>query len=168
MKNRPKDINLNIGVGKNKGFSNLYVMGVMSTLQKKFSKNQSKTINIKMDTMYNVCQKYIKNDKDIHFCKIDVEGEEKNVLLGYDFNRCRPQIFMIESTIPATYIPSHSEWEYILLKNNYIFVYKYKINRFYIDNTFPNLKKRFNNIDNYIKLYEINKAYPQLIKLINK
>ena len=131
---RPKDINLNIGVGKEKGNSILYVMGVMSTIQKQFSNNQNRTINIKIDTMSNICKEYIKSDIDIHFCKIDVEGAEKNVLLGYDFNRYRPKIFMVESTLPGTLIPCYSEWEYILLKNNYSFIYQYKINRFYIDN----------------------------------
>ena len=45
VKMRPKDINLNIGVGKEIGYSNLYVNEGMSTLQKKFSKNKAQTIN---------------------------------------------------------------------------------------------------------------------------
>ena len=46
----------------------------------------------------------IKSDIVIHFCKIDVEGAEKNVLLGYDCNRYRPNIFMIESILAGTLI----------------------------------------------------------------
>ena len=73
-------------------------------------------MTIKIDTMSNICKQYIKNEKNIHFCKIDVEGEEKNVLLGFNFENCRPNVFVIESTKPGTMIPSFSEWENILDK----------------------------------------------------
>ena len=100
--------------------------------------------------MSNVCKKHLKTDETIHFCKIDVEGSEKNVL---DFINFRPKIFVIESTIPGTNILCHSSWEYILVENNYSFVYQYMINRFYVDNRFPEMKKKFLYIDYYIKLY---------------
>ena len=104
--------------------------------------------------MSNICKKYIKKDIKIHFCKIDVEGSEKNVLLGFDFENYRPQIFLIESTLPGTYIPSYSSWEYILLWNNYSFAYQYSINRFYVDNSNPNLKYKFLNLGKYIKIFK--------------
>ena len=56
---------------------------------------------------------------------------------------------MIESTAPATTRPTYSSWEYILLNNDYSFVYQYSINRYYIDNNHPELKNRLINIDNY-------------------
>ena len=151
---RPKDINLKIGVGKNKGIATLYLSGTCSTINKKFSQIKRKKINITIDTMSNVCKKYIKPDIEIEFCKIDVEGEEKNVLLGYNFEKYRPKIFIIESTFPGTNISCHNEWEYILLKHDYSFVYQYKINRFYIDNKRKNLERKFWNIDKYINLYK--------------
>ena len=153
MKNRKNDINLNIGVGNKKGYSLLYLAGYCSTLNRQYLKkrNNNKTITIKIDTMTDVCKKYVKRGQDIQFCKIDVEGEEKNVLLGYDFVNFRPKIFCIESTFPKTLIPSYSQWEYILLNNGYSFVYQYKINRFYLDNNFSYLKKKFLDIDKYIK-----------------
>ena len=55
-------------------------------------------------------------------------------------------------------IKSYSTWENILIKNNYSFVYEYKINRFYIDNSNVILKKRFLKIDKYIKLFKSLKA----------
>ena len=55
----------------------------------------------------------------IHFCKIDVEGSERDVLLGYDFINYRPKVFCIESTIPGTYISNYDNWEDILIKNDY-------------------------------------------------
>ena len=107
--------------------------------------------------MSNIYNNYVKKNLKIQFCKIDVEGNEKNVLLGYDFNNCRAEVFLIESTLPGTKIPSYSAWENILLENDYSFAYQYSINRFYVDNKNPNLKKKFEHLDEYIKLYAINK-----------
>ena len=153
LKSRSKDINLQIGVGEKKGNETLYLFGAGSTLFKKFLKKPNKIINIKIDTMLNVCKDYIKKNIKIQFCKIDVEGNEKNVLLGYDFNNCRAEVFMIESTIPGTAIPYYSHWEKILLENDYSFVYQYSINRFYVDNRIPNLKKKFEHIDEYLNYF---------------
>lgn len=150
LKSRPKDINLQIGVGEKKGNATLYLSGSGSTLYKKYLKNPNKTINIKIDTMSNICNNYIKKNLKIQFCKIDVEGNEKNVLLGYDFNKCRAEVFLIESTLPATNIPSYSSWENILFENDYSFAYQYSINRFYVDNKNPNLKKKFEHLDEYL------------------
>ena len=52
-----------------------------------------------MDTMSNICKKYVPKGRNVDFCKIDVEGGEKNVLLGYDFINYRPKVFCIESTV---------------------------------------------------------------------
>ena len=57
--------------------------------------------------MSNVCNKYIEKGKKINFCQIDVEDGEKNVLLGYDFENSRPEVFCIESTKPGTAIPCY-------------------------------------------------------------
>ena len=153
LKSRSKDINLQIGVGDKKGNATLYLFGGASTLYKNYLKKPNKTINIKIDTMLNVCENYIQKYSKIHFCKIDVEGNEKNVLLGYDFNKCRAEVFVIESTLPLTNIPSYSSWEYILFKNGYSFVYQYLINRFYVDNKNPTLTKKFEHVDKYLILF---------------
>ena len=58
-----------------------------------------KKLYVEMDTMSNICKSYVPEGTKIDFCKIDVEGGEKNVLLGYDFINYRPKVFCIESTI---------------------------------------------------------------------
>ena len=93
--------------------------------------------------MTNICKDYVKKETNILFCKIDVEGSEKDVLSGFDFQNYRPLIFLIESTLPATMILSYSSWEYILISNNYSFLYQYLINRFYVDNSHTNRKLKF-------------------------
>ena len=96
---------------------------------------------------------YVPKKKEIEFCKIDVEGSEKNVLLGYDFVNYRPKVFCIEATKPGTFIPTYNEWEYILIKNNYSFAFEYEVNRFYIDNNIKNLKERFIGLEKLKKKF---------------
>ena len=133
----------------------LYMLGFMSTL-KKINKKTIKSIAIKVDTMSSICRKYVPKNEVIQFCKIDVEGGEKDVLLGFDFESYRPKVFCIESTLPGTVIPCHDLWEDILLKNDYSFAYQYNINRYYIDNRVQGLRKRFfeaeKTVDAYNKL----------------
>lgn len=157
--NRKRDINLNIGVGKNEGNATLYLAGEGSTFFKEYLINlKNKTfINIKIQTMKNICIKYVPKNEEIQFVKIDVEGGEKDVLLGYDFENCRPKVFCIEATKPGTNIPTHNLWENILLKNNYSFAYQYNINRYYIDNKVTGLQKRFIKLNKLIKYFQQNK-----------
>lgn len=155
LKERKKDINLQIGVGKEKGNLTFFAKGGLSTFSKIYKRENSTILNINVDTMSNICKKYIPNKKEIHFCKIDVEGFEKDVLLGYDFENCRPKVFCIESTKPGTMISNHDLWEDILLKNNYSFVYQYKVNRFYIDNKIERFREKFDKISIFINLYNL-------------
>jgi FkbM family methyltransferase len=153
VKYRNRDINLQIGVGKRKENKTLYIKGVGSTLQKNKEKG-IKLIKINVDTMFNICRKYVPKNEIIHVCKIDVEGGEKDVLLGYDFKNYRPKVFCIEATKPNTLIPTHDQWKYILKNNNYSFVYQYSVNRFYIDDKIEGLRERFYNIEIIIKFYK--------------
>ena len=141
-------------MGKNKGNSTLYINGAGSTIYRNLLKNSSEYINIKIDTMANICKNYLKKEIKIQFCKIDVEGSEKNVLLSFDFKNYRPQVFLIESTWPFSMVPSYPAWEYILIKNNYTFVYQYLFNRFYVDNSNTILISKFFHVNKYIKLYK--------------
>jgi FkbM family methyltransferase len=155
VKFRKRDINLQIGAGKMNGNATLYVLGYGSTLQKK---ENVTSIKIEVDTMSNICRKYVPKNEIIQFCKIDVEGGEKDVLLGYDFENYRPKVFCIESTLPDTGIPSYNLWEDILLKNDYSFAYQYSINRYYIDNRIKDLRKRFFQAEKSVDIYnKLNK-----------
>ena len=153
---RNRDINLNIGVGKSEGNATLYLLNTGSTLYKENLNKKTNYTEIKIHTMKNICRKFVPKNEEIQFVKIDVEGGERDVLLGYDFENYRPKVFCIESTKPGTEIPSHELWEEILLNNNYSFAYQYKINRFYIDNRVKNLRQRFFLADIYIKKFEKN------------
>ena len=98
-KHRPNDINLQIAVGPNEGNVTFYIKEAASTINPNYSSLAKEIVNITMDTMSNICRKYVPPEKKIDFCKIDVEGGERGVLLGYDFKNYRPKVFCIESTV---------------------------------------------------------------------
>ena len=52
--------------------------------------------------------------EEIDFMSIDVEMLEGEVLQGLDFDKYRPKVVLLESTIPNTHIESY-DWEYMLL-----------------------------------------------------
>ena len=109
---------------------------------------------MKLFMLMDFIQHYQKNIQVIiHFCKIDVEGRERDVLLGYDFENYRPKVFCIESTKPDTLIFSYDEWEDILLKNDYSYAFQYMINRYYIDNRIQGLREKFIYAERILKNY---------------
>lgn len=80
---------------------------------------------------------------DIHWMKIDVEGSEKSALASWGKAASRPWIVVVESTLPMTQIESYQEWEPLLLKRGYAPVYFDGLNRFYVWDQKPELKKAF-------------------------
>lgn len=96
--------------------------------------------------------------QEIHFCKIDVEGFEKQVLEGIsDWNAFRPWIFVVESVFPASTVPCHKEWEEMLTENGYVFAYKTSIERYYVDERREYLLDRFGKLDEFVQNHEIVK-----------
>jgi FkbM family methyltransferase len=150
-KDRPDDINLQLAVGERKGKVTFYIDDQCSSVEEKYSKNYTNKTLVEMDTMSNICKSYVPEGTKIDFCKIDVEGGEKNVLLGYDFINYRPKVFCIESTIPLSQNPNYELWEYILINNDYSYIYSLGVNRFYVDNLIPGLMKRRIYIEKYLK-----------------
>jgi len=68
----------------------------------------------------------------VDFLKVDVEGAERDVLLGADWSFCRPGVIVLEAISPGTNEPAWSEWEPLLLEQNYEFALFDTLNRFYV------------------------------------
>lgn len=73
-------------------------------------------------------------NRDIHWLKIDVEGFEPQVVRGWDSQRLRPWILVIESTLPGSAQTCHEQWEQSVLSAHYSFAYFDGLNRFYVAN----------------------------------
>jgi len=136
---RPRDINLNIGVGSESASLELFIAGAYSTCDPEtarllldFDEVEKEIIPVKR--LSDVLDEHLKdNERIIHFCKIDVEGFERNVLEGMDFKKYRPLIFVMEAVIPGTLTPCHDKWEDILLDNRYGMCFASGFNRYYVD-----------------------------------
>ena len=154
VKARIRDINLNYGAGEKDDNLIFYLQGTATTADKRYGSGNQKKQAIEVHPLSKICKKYVPKNEIIQFCKIDVEGGEKNVLLGYDFKNYRPKVFCIESTKPGSKKPTYNEWEYILLNNDYEFGFKHGINRYYYDKKVKHLSERFLNLSNHIDTYK--------------
>ena len=134
QKFRGRDINLRCACGAASGELELFVHGGTddgATLVDKFALSD-KSIAVPVRRLDDIYSEYAAG-KTVHFCKIDVEGFERQVLEGLDFNVFRPYVFCMESTVPGSMIPNHAEFEHILLDNGYEFIGQHSINRYYAD-----------------------------------
>jgi FkbM family methyltransferase len=69
---------------------------------------------------------------EIDFLKIDVEGAEADVLRGADFARFRPKVIVVEAIKPFTLEPAWDEWEPLLSRHGYSYVWDDELNRYYV------------------------------------
>lgn len=94
---------------------------------------------------------------EIDFMGIDVEGHERQVLLGNDWTRWRPRVLFLEATAEGRNIPGHHLWEDLVTKAGYQFAYFDGLNRFYVREESRELAARFFPpcvFDNYKTLAE--------------
>lgn len=135
---RPRDINLQCAAGPELGSLEIWECGVrgwatadLSVVQAHESQGRTgKFSTVPMSTLAVICAQYA--PPDIHFLKVDVEGFERAVLQGMDFNRFRPWVVVVEATRPNTTFEAHGTWEELLKAGGYDFVYADGLNRFYL------------------------------------
>ncbi len=147
---------MNIGISDQVGELTLYGTGEAGSFDpsSKFIEG-SKGVSVPVDTLSNVCDKYVPEGTDIHFLKIDVEGWEKNVLKGMNFKKYHPWIIVIESLDQGTRKPVWEEWEGIILKSGYSFAGMYGVNRYYVYSDRKELLPRFNDLESIKNKYDI-------------
>lgn len=130
-RDRPCDINLEVGISDKVGELTLYGKGVLATFNYDEDTENEMEYSVPVITLSDVFNKYVKKDEDIHFLKIDVEGWERQCLQGMDFIRFRPWILCIESVSPGTDIPDYEGWEGLVFEHDYVLLGSSAINRYY-------------------------------------
>lgn len=132
-KDRPKDINLAVGISNKPGELTLYGDNMLASFDRnnEHATAQKIACTVPVVTLSEVFSKYVSKGEDVHFLKVDVEGWERECLEGMDFLQFRPWILCIESTLPCTTIPCHKDWEELVLGQNYTFLGNSDINRYY-------------------------------------
>ena len=135
---RAEDVTLPVAAGAQNGSFQFYEIPDtgLSTLDSEIAERHRKNgwtvieCMVPMMTLSAICRDYAK--EPIHFLKVDVEGAEKQVLLGMDFRQYRPWVVLMEATIPLSQEQNYEKWEPILLNSGYQYAYFDGLNRFYI------------------------------------
>lgn len=157
---RPRDINLGCAAGSRGGTLRLWETDVVgwATARADFIErlmadgHRGAYLSVEMRTLEDVCTEHA--PAAIHFLKIDVEGLERDVLLGCDFSRFRPWIVVVEATRPNSTEETHGEWEGILLAADYRLAYADGLNRFYLAMEHEDLADAFRYPPNVFDRFE--------------
>jgi FkbM family methyltransferase len=156
QRERPRDINLHSAVGPSIGEIEIWECNVRgwATADKAVIEKHSATghtgryLKTPMSTLTAICEQHA--PQEIHFLKIDVEGFERSVLEGMDFQRFRPWIVVMEAISPNSTEKVHAQWESLLMVSGYFFVYADGINRFYLAREHEDLVAAFEYPPNFL------------------
>lgn len=134
---RDGDVNLAVALSDHVGTASLYLgssdqsgLGTLDqTMADRSLGARATSIDVPLTTLARVCLEYVPGPID--FLKIDVEGFEPEVIAGGDWAQFRPRVVLVEATAPNSTLPTHLQWEPILLEADYVFVLFDGLNRFY-------------------------------------
>jgi FkbM family methyltransferase len=136
---RPRDVVLEVSCSDHDGEATLYdtdvagwstIVPAMATHVESVRDTRITPRTVPVRTLASICAEHVEGPID--FLKVDVEGNEAAVLRGMDFQRWRPSVLILESTVPHTTRPSHEEWEQSVVESGYEFAAFDGTNRFYV------------------------------------
>lgn len=156
---RPEDINLNVAAGSAEGSITLYEVsgtGMSTSVYENALRAQQigfsfNAVEVPVTTLDKVWED--SSLHDVHFLKIDVEGDEESVLRGLNFSRHRPWIIVIESMIPNSSEQSFASWEDLVLNADYAFASFDGLNRYYFAKEHPELSGRLSTPPNFFDFF---------------
>jgi FkbM family methyltransferase len=151
---RPRDWNLNVAVGATAGAVQFNEWGdsglstCCDTLDEQLVTGlgfKRSTYTVPMTTLADITARL--GDVTVDFLKIDVEGAERDVLMGGEWRAFRPRVILLEAVKPKLpgcdpygYEPTWFEWEGLLFANGYEFALFDGLNRFYYRREEPSLR----------------------------
>jgi FkbM family methyltransferase len=146
---RPEDENLEVAVGREIGEINLYEAPLenrgattydVEAVNRYRSTGQVFTEFVTpMITLDSVLARF--EPRTVHIVKIDVEGFERDTLLGANLKTHQPWVLVIEATKPNSPIDTSSEWEPLVLDAGYDLVLFDGLNKFYVRQDLPEVKE---------------------------
>ena len=163
LDDRPHDVNLLTAVGREPGAISFYevVHTGLSTTSAVYARRHEEAgyevhlRNVPCTTLDRICTDC--GVETVHFLKIDVEGSERAVLEGFSFGAVRPWVVVVEATEPNSNREVSAEWEDLLVRRSYQFVYFDGLNRFYVAGEHADLAGHFscppNPFDQYVSYH---------------
>ena len=159
---RQRDVNLMVALGKEMGKIHFWQMkhdGLSTASESQFLKHEmngfeGQRIEVECRTLSDICKEFAQVP-NIHFLKIDVEGWEREVLLGANLVDFRPWVVIVEATVPNTQDDVSRDWVELLTESNYQVVYRDGLNIYFLADERGHLKEKFefppNVFDDFIK-----------------
>jgi FkbM family methyltransferase len=137
---RPRDRRIQSLVGSAPGEATYYLVedfhGLSTTVashaeaaRKEYGK-AARPLSVPVATLAALCVEHAPAVVD--FLKIDVEGAERDVLAGNDWQRFRPKVVVVEALAPVTLAPAWATWEPLLTEQSYRFAFFDGLNRYYV------------------------------------
>src|SRR2546421_1258189 len=137
---RPRDQLHQALVGAAPGVATLYLQSEFHGLSttdaehavtaEKETGRSAEAITLSVTTLAVLCEQHAPST--FEFLKVDVEGAEADVLRGADFSRFRPKVIVVEAIKPFTLAPAWDEWEPLLSRHGYAYVWDDELNRYYV------------------------------------
>ena len=137
VEDREFDFNVNCAIGEQAETTTLFITDSLANstisgdIGQAYSEKNTvvKTLDVEVKTLDQVIADTI-GSQHIHFLKVDVEGFEKQVLSSVNLAELKPDVLVIEATLPNSQTPSYQVWEHLIL-DHYQFFYFDGVNRFY-------------------------------------
>jgi len=100
---RPRDLNIQTAISNEINDAELFFYhnrAAKNTISKAFASGAKIIKKIKTETLDNILSTHLKDDQKIDFLSIDVEGNELNVLKGFNIKKYKPTLIMLEYIKP--------------------------------------------------------------------
>ena len=121
---RKRDINLNIGVGPQKGKLTFHCFNepALNSFSKEVSERVDresekykiiKRLDIDVLPLSEVFDKYLPKGQQIDFISIDVEGLDYQVLLSNDWNKYQPEVILVEENVDVDEIGKSPIYQFL-------------------------------------------------------
>jgi FkbM family methyltransferase len=173
---RPRDLNLQIGIADRPGrlvfYEDTELAGNSSFSPELAQRRRAEGVEIiehelEVTTLAQVCEEHVQGEID--FLKIDVEGYERQVLSGADFDRFRPCVLVIEAIDPASGTRNDESWEELVVGVGYVNTVFDGINCFYVREDEPELAEVLrvpvNSLDDYVSAPVVEERKRQRVSL---
>src|SRR5579875_2063011 len=138
---RKRDVNLNVAVASHAGEVEFYEFPepfggnstIIDEVAADFASVAGQPIRRKVPaiTLNQLFEEYV-GERSVDFLKLDIEGSEAEALAGFDMERFRPRLLVIEASVPNRPEPSHGAWEPLVLAHRYRLALFDGLNRFYV------------------------------------
>ena len=146
---RPRDINLCLAAGAAEGVLDFHevIDSGLSTSSAEFARRHQAAGHgvvarkVRVRPLDDICAEH--DVRQVHFLKVDAEGDEPAVLRGIDLARVRPWVILVEATEPNAAVSTHEAWESLIVDRGYAFVYNDGLNRFYLASEHEDLAGAF-------------------------